>query len=96
MKRHATGHRDVNHAEIAAALEGLGANVWDTSKVGKGYPDITAGWCGRTILVEVMRPDAYPYELHEHQVRRGGYKGGDWLIVTGRDDLLRQLGVSVQ
>jgi hypothetical protein len=95
MSRYRPGHWDRNQDEIKVTLINLGADVWDTTRVGKGYPDLTVGWCGRTILVEVLAPDAKPYRVQEHRDRRSGWKGADWLIVTSVADLLAQLGVSV-
>jgi len=95
VRRFRTGHHDTNHADITAALQGIGAVTYDTSMVGHGFPDAVAGWCGRTLLIEVLGEYTWAGERREHQARRVGWKGGEWLIVKDRDDLLRQLGVGV-
>ena len=96
MSRFASGHKDSSHHEVAETFRQLGANVYDTSGVGNGFPDIVAGWCGRTLLIEVLGEYTWAGERREHEARRVGWKGGDWLIVKDRADLLAQLGVDVQ
>lgn len=44
---------DGNHAEICTALRAVGALVFDTSRVGDGFPDIVVGVRGRFLLIEV-------------------------------------------
>jgi hypothetical protein len=87
---------DSNSDEITACLLNLGADVRDTHLVGRGFPDKVVGWCGRTILIEILQPDAKPYEVREHQDRRALWKGDSWLIVQSVADVLAQLGVEVQ
>jgi len=47
---------DANQREIVAALRQIGASVWITSSLGGGFPDLVAGWKGRTYLFEVKVP----------------------------------------
>ena len=44
---------DANQAEIVEALRKIGATVHSTAAIGKGFPDIAAGWRGMTFLLEV-------------------------------------------
>jgi len=44
---------DANQPEIVAALRRLGASVAHTHAVGQGFPDLVAGYAGRTVLIEV-------------------------------------------
>jgi hypothetical protein len=44
---------DVNQSEIVQALKQLGCSVFDTSRVAGGYPDLTIGRNGKTVLVEI-------------------------------------------
>ena len=44
---------DANHTAIADALRWAGASVHNTHRVGGGYPDLTCGISGMTLLVEV-------------------------------------------
>ena len=44
---------DVKQPEIVAALRKAGASVCITSKFGKGFPDLIAGYNGANYLIEV-------------------------------------------
>lgn len=44
---------DNNHSEIVKTLRQLGCSVFDTSRVGGGYPDLTIGKNNKTVLVEI-------------------------------------------
>jgi hypothetical protein len=44
---------DSNHSIIVKTLRDLGCSVFDTSRVGGGYPDLTIGKNGKTVLVEI-------------------------------------------
>lgn len=49
--------RDANHAEIVAALKGVGATVLDLAAVGGGCPDLLVGFKGRNTLLELKNPE---------------------------------------
>ena len=49
---------DRNQPEIVAALKDAGATVRSLAAVGEGFPDLAAGFRGRTFLLEVKRPKA--------------------------------------
>lgn len=44
---------DVNHSLIVKTLRDLGCSVFDSSKVGNGFPDLVVGKNNKTVLVEV-------------------------------------------
>jgi len=44
---------DVNHQEIVKKFRELGASVFDSSGIGRGFPDILVGFNGNTTLVEI-------------------------------------------
>jgi Holliday junction resolvase len=44
---------DSNHAEIVKKFRELGASVFDSSGIGRGFPDILVGFNGNTALVEI-------------------------------------------
>lgn len=46
------GKPDTTQAEIVAYLRGIGCTVEITSAVGRDFPDLVVGFCGRTFLVE--------------------------------------------
>jgi hypothetical protein len=48
---------DRNHGHMRDGLRELGATVSDTSRLGKGFPDLVVGWHGISLPVEVKCPD---------------------------------------
>lgn len=44
---------DANHSQIVKAFRDLGCSVFDTSRIGQGFPDLVIGKRGITVLVEV-------------------------------------------
>ena len=51
---------DSNHSLIVKTLRELGCSVFDTSSVGRGFPDLVVSK-GATALVEVKRDATAPY-----------------------------------
>ena len=45
--------KDSNHVEIVKAFRDLGASVFDTAQLGRGYPDINISLSNITVLVEI-------------------------------------------
>jgi hypothetical protein len=56
--RHACA-TDGNHATIRDGLRAAGLWVWDTHRVGGGFPDLLV-WRGRFVLLEVKDPAQPP------------------------------------
>ena len=54
MRRAARADR--NQAQIVAALRKVGATVLHLHSLGRGAPDILAGYRGRNILMEIKTP----------------------------------------
>lgn len=45
---------DINHAEIRDALRSVpGCRVFDTARLGGGFPDLVVGFMGRISLLEI-------------------------------------------
>lgn len=44
---------DANHSAIVNALREAGFSVWDTSAVGRGFPDCVAGIGRKAFLIEI-------------------------------------------
>ena len=51
---------DSNHSLVVKTLRELGCSVFDTSSVGRGFPDLVVSK-GATALVEVKRDATAPY-----------------------------------
>lgn len=52
---------DSNHSLIVKTLRDLGCSVFDTSRVGGGYPDLTIGKNNITCLVEIKADEKSKY-----------------------------------
>jgi len=72
---------DSNQAEIVEALRKIGCVVTPTHMVGSGYPDITVGFRGRTILLEIKSEKGKLTEAEE-----------DWFLAwTGEAYVVRSV-----
>lgn len=81
---------DANQAEIVAALRAVGATVQPLHSVGKGCPDLAAGYRGATYLIEVKDGAKPPSErkLTLDQVEwHDGWKGHVAVAETVKDAL---------
>lgn len=47
---------DANHGSIVKALRKIGCHVFDSSKLGRGFPDLVVQFGFRLVLVEVKAP----------------------------------------
>lgn len=83
---------DDNQTEIVAALRAAGCSVDDTSRLGKGFPDLVVGCCGATILMEVKNPKT-GYGRKGWNEKQGKWlstwKGGAVAIVSDVESALR-------
>jgi len=52
---------DANHSIIVKTLRDLGCSVFDTSRVGAGFPDIVVGKNNKTVLVEIKADQKSKY-----------------------------------
>lgn len=87
---------DANHAEVVAALRAAGASVIDTSRLGKGVPDLIVGFREITLLMEIKNPKTQYGRrgLNKNQrVWAETWQGGAVAVVDGPDAALRALGV---
>lgn len=87
---------DSNHAEIVAALRGIGAYVMSLASVGGGCPDLLVGFRGHTFLVEIKDGSKPPSarQLTEAQLKfHREWLGGTLAIVDSPEAALRMLGV---
>lgn len=83
------GKVDANQAEIKEALEKVGADVFITSDVAQGYPDLTVGFRGHTFLIEVKTTAG---KLTEPQQHFHATWRGHVAIVRNVDEALRVIG----
>ena len=94
MPKHAA-RSDSNQQDIIDALRAAGASVFDTSRVGGGFPDLVVGFGGgigitaRTYLMEVKTVNG---KLNKKQVKFHNEWRGQVDIVRSAEDALKVIG----
>lgn len=81
--------RDGNHQAVVARFRALGCTVFETDRVGEGFPDIVVGCLGSNRLVEIKNPASRYGKagLNEAQLRFNRDWRGDGLwVVTSEDE----------
>ncbi len=85
---------DANQNEIVQALRDVGASVAITSAMGKGFPDIVAGYRGINYLIEIKdgskspsKRRLTPDEQEFHDLWRGAA-----IVVNDVDEALKAIG----
>jgi Holliday junction resolvase len=58
---------DSNHKQIVEAFRQLGCSVFDTSGVGRGFPDLLIGKAFKTVLVEIKSSDKAKFTKHQKE-----------------------------
>lgn len=76
---------DSNQSAIVAALRAAGCSVEVLSDVGRGVPDLLAGFEGQNFLLEVKRPGE---ELNKDQAHWFRWWGGQTAVVHSAEDAL--------
>lgn len=85
-----TGRVDGNQREIVEALRKAGCSVAILSDVGKGIPDLSVGYLGRTIWMEVKSPGG-KLTPAEEKFRDNWH--GSYAIVHNIDEALEAMGI---
>lgn len=89
-----THRKDVNHAEIAAALRSVGALVIDTSSLGL-FVDLVCAYHGEWIIIEVKNPDTHYGRsgLNANQIALAAAAGSAPVhVVSSVDEALKAIG----
>lgn len=81
---------DLNHKEVVNALRLAGASVYDTSRCGKGFPDIVVGYKGHTVLVEIKSGEKKPFTPDQLQFM-ANWRGSAVVRVNDIDGAIRLL-----
>lgn len=80
---------DANQTEIVEALRQVGCSVEITSRLGKGYPDLTVGYRGVTYLIEVKTDKG---KLTTDQIRWQARWRGHVKVVRSVNEALATVG----
>ena len=88
---------DRNQSEIVDALRKAGATVTPTHTAGAGFPDLCAGYRGKTYLIEVKDGELPPSSrrLTAPQVEWHDEWKGHACVVTCVDEALAAIGCGV-
>ena len=82
---------DANQPEIVAALEQAGASVLHLHTLGRGAPDICAGYRGRNYLMEIKTVHG---KLTPDEMRLQNTWEGHLTIVRSVDEALHAIGAT--
>ena len=83
---------DANQREVFKAFRKLGCSVWDTSRLGGGFPDCVLGYGGVCITVEIKdgsKPPSARKKTPDQIKWWDEWKGAPMAIVTDVDGALR-------
>ena len=76
---------DANHSEIVKSIRAAGISVYDTSAVGRGFPDLVCGYAGRTFAVEIKDGAKFPSQRRltgPQEAFRASWKGDYTVLET--------------
>jgi len=88
------GKVDANHAEIVAALRGIGAHVQSIANIGDGCPDLLVSFRGKWFVFEVKSPGGKltPDETKWHNAARASvflaYSADEAIRVLERETII--------
>jgi len=93
MRSKLAHRQDANQAEIVQALRSVGATVFDTSAVGRGFPDIVVGFKGHNFFMEIKSGDKA--KLTDAESDFIAYWWGTVNIVRTPNEALQTIGIGV-
>ena len=83
--------KDGNHNAVADAFRSVGCSVFETDRVGDGFPDLVVGLLGVSVLVEVKNPATY-YGRQGLGVQQSAFaaswRGGPVHVVCSEDEAI--------
>jgi hypothetical protein len=85
---------DRNQVAIVKVLRDMGAQVFVTSSVGHGFPDLVVGWKGAVALVEIkfgdetLTPDELEFHNRFHvEIVRSVEQARDLILEWGMEEV---------
>lgn len=86
---------DSNHRELVNQIRKLGASVWDTHELGKGFPDLIVGIRNQNFLLEVKDGKKSPSRkrLTEDEQKFFNIWKGQVAKVETLDEVIKVLGL---
>ena len=88
---------DANQEQIVNLLRAVGATVFPTHQVGRGFPDLVVGYRGINYLLEVKDGNKPPSKrkLTTDEQKFFDEWGGSVVIVEDYEQALRAIGATV-
>lgn len=81
---------DAHHAYIRDALRKAGVLVFDTSAVGRGYPDLVCGYGGKIFMLEIKEAGGKLTPAQEKF--HGLWAGYPVYVVRSVEDVMNAIG----
>lgn len=81
--------RDANHKTVVDTFIALGCSVFETDRVGAGFPDVVVGIMGVSHLVEIKNPETHYGRggLNANQSAFAAtWKGSPIVVITSPDE----------
>lgn len=81
--------RDANHKDVADTFRALGCSVFETDRVGGGWPDAVVGLLGVSHLIEIKNPETHYGRggLNTNQSAfSAAWKGSPIIVITSPDE----------
>lgn len=81
--------RDANHNAVADTFRALGCSVFETDRVGEGFPDLVVGMTGLNLLIEVKNPETHYGRggLNKSQKNfNDAWRGDRMVVITSPDE----------
>jgi hypothetical protein len=79
---------DSNQKEIVKVFKDLGCSVFDTSRIGQGFPDLVIGKNQKTVLVEIKSSDKAVYTSAQNLFMMN-WRGSTVVRISDIDGVIR-------
>jgi hypothetical protein len=79
---------DSNQKEIVKVFKDLGCSVFDTSRIGQGFPDLVIGKNQKTVLVEIKSSDKAAYTTAQNLFMMN-WRGSTVVRINDIDGVIR-------
>ena len=83
--------RDANHAPIVNTFRQMGCTVFETDRVGEGFPDVVLGLLGASHLIEIKNPATHYGRggLNKTQSAfAASWRGSPVTVITSEDEAM--------
>lgn len=81
--------RDANHKPVVDTFRALGCSVFETDRVGEGFPDLVLGMLGENILIEIKNPETHYGRAGlsgSQSAFNDGWRGAKVVVICSADE----------